>query len=116
MKGSCIIIGEDVDCSISEKLALESFVYVRCGSCMLNQKTGFSGNSQIGMNQKDNKNNMKALRNSGYRYLKTIGLGAYVSDNAITLSLVNRENIIWNESFTIIPSRIARLISLLSLT
>lgn len=40
MKGSCgpdVIIGENVDfdCSISEKLALESnddFVYVRCGS------------------------------------------------------------------------------------
>lgn len=40
MKGSCtlgpdVIIGEDVDVSISEKLALESnddFVYVCCGS------------------------------------------------------------------------------------
>lgn len=63
VKGSCtlgsdVIIGEDVDfdCSISEKLALESnddFVYVRCGSCMLNQKTGFSGNSQIGMNLRE---------------------------------------------------------------
>lgn len=34
---------------------------------------------------------MKALRNSGYRYLKPLGygiLGAYVSDNAITLSLI----------------------------
>lgn len=63
MKGSCtlgpdVIIGEDVDfdCSISEKLILESnddFVYVRCGSCMLNQKIGFSGNSRIGMNLRE---------------------------------------------------------------
>lgn len=70
---------------------------------------------------------MKALRNSGYRYLKyrvyALGYGILgVSDNAITLSLIikNRENIIW-KSFTIlvlIPSRIAKLrfsISLLSL-
>lgn len=52
---------------------------------------------------------MKALRNSGYRYLKyrvygkPLGygiLGAYVSDNAITLSLIikNRENIIWKSA------------------
>lgn len=60
MKGSCtlgpnVIIGEDVDfdcsVSISEKLASnDDFVYVRCGSCILNQKAGFSENSQIGMN------------------------------------------------------------------
>lgn len=65
MKGSCtlgpdVIIGEDVDfdcsVSISEKLILESnddFVYVRCGSGMLNQKIGFSGNSRIGMNLRE---------------------------------------------------------------
>ena len=54
---------------------------------------------------------MKALRNSGYRYLKyrvygkPLGygiLGAYVSDNAITLSLIikdnNREDIIWKSA------------------
>lgn len=55
---------------------------------------------------------MKALRNSGYRYLKyrvygkPLGYGILgVSDNAITLSLIikNRENIIWKSaSFTII--------------
>lgn len=53
---------------------------------------------------------MKALRNSGYRYLKyrvyALGYGILgVSDNAITLSLIikNRENIIWKSaSFTII--------------
>lgn len=64
MKGSCpdVIIGEDVDfdcsVSISEKLELESnndFVYVCCGSCMSNQKTGFSENSQIGMNLRGSK-------------------------------------------------------------
>lgn len=51
---------------------------------------------------------MKALRNSDYRYLKygvfgkPLGygiLGAHVSNNIITLSLIikdnNRENIIW---------------------
>jgi UDP-3-O-[3-hydroxymyristoyl] glucosamine N-acyltransferase len=61
VKGSCtlgsdVIIGEDVDVSISEKLALENnddFVYVRCGSCMSNQKTGFLENSQIGMNLRE---------------------------------------------------------------
>lgn len=48
---------------------------------------------------------MKALRNSGYRYLKyrvyALGYGILgVSDNAITLSLIikNRENIIWKSA------------------
>lgn len=51
----------------------------------------------------------EALRNSGYRYLKyrvygkLLGygiLGAHVSDNTITLSLIikNRENIIWKSA------------------
>ena len=54
---------------------------------------------------------MKALRNSGYKYLKyrvygkPLGygiLGAHVSDNTITLSLIikdnKRENIIWKSA------------------